>query len=77
MSQNSKEPTRPSGPRPANTVDLTPVDLLVAVFLSGIGIIIGVLRLLQGRPGAGTMIGVSLLFAVIWVVAKAILFSLQ
>jgi hypothetical protein len=49
-----------------DAADLTPVDWLVVVLCSGIGFIIGLLRLAQGKPSAGKMIGISLLFMLIW-----------
>ena len=39
-----------SKPLPPNG-DLTTVDWLICAFCSGIGCIIGIVRLIQGRPG--------------------------
>jgi hypothetical protein len=44
---------------------LTAVDWLLCIFCSGIGCIIGIVRLAQGDPRGGKMIGISLFFAVV------------
>jgi hypothetical protein len=46
--------------------DLTPVDWVLCILCSGIGCIIGIIRLIQGKPSGGKMIGISLVFAVLW-----------
>jgi hypothetical protein len=61
---------------PADT-DLTQVDWLVCIFCSGIGCIVGIIRLIQGRPNAGKMIGVSLLFSALWTFLRFVLLSLR
>lgn len=45
-------------------------DWLLAILCSGIGCIIGIIWLIQGKPKAGKMIGVSLLFAFLWNVIR-------
>jgi hypothetical protein len=44
----------------------------IAVLLPGIGCIAGVIWLIQGKPKAGKMLGVSILFAVIYNVIIAV-----
>jgi hypothetical protein len=56
-----------------DTADLTVVDWLVVVLCSGIGFIIGLLRLAQGKPNAGKMLGMSLLFMLIWLCIRVML----
>ncbi len=46
--------------------DLTPVDWLLCILCSGIGCIIGIIRVIQGDPTGGKMIGISLVFVIIW-----------
>jgi len=46
--------------------DLTTGEILLCVFCSGIACIIGIVRLIQGKPGAGKMVALSLVFVVIW-----------
>ena len=45
---------------------MTTGDWLLCIFCSGIGCIVGIVRLAQGKPDAGKMIGVSILFAILW-----------
>jgi hypothetical protein len=52
---------------------LTTVDWLLCIFCSGIGCIIGIVRLIQGKPSGGKMIGISLLFAFLWNILRVIL----
>lgn len=46
--------------------DLTTVDWIICIFCSGIACIIGIIRLIQGKPNAGKMIGFALLFGFLW-----------
>ncbi len=48
------------------SADLTPLDWCICIFCSGIGCIVGIVRLVQGKPSAYKMIGVSLVAGVIW-----------
>ncbi|WP_020470866.1 hypothetical protein [Zavarzinella formosa] len=57
-------------PSQDDSTGLTTVDWLLCIFCSGIGCIVGIVRLIQGKPNAGMMIGVSLLFAIIWNVIR-------
>jgi hypothetical protein len=41
------------------------VDWLLCIFCSGIGCIVGIIRMIQGDSRGGKMVGLSLLFAVI------------
>jgi predicted RNA-binding Zn-ribbon protein involved in translation (DUF1610 family) len=50
--------------------DLSTADWLLAILCSGIGCIIGVVWLIQGKPKAGKMIGVSVLCAILWNVVR-------
>ncbi len=60
-------PTKPT----RESADLTTVDWLICIFCSGIGCIIGLVRLIQGKPSAVKMIGFSLLFSVLWGIVRA------
>ena len=46
--------------------DLSTGDWLLAILCSGIGCIMGVIWMIQGKPKGTKMFGVSLLFGVIW-----------
>lgn len=50
--------------------DLSTGDWVIAVLCSGIGCIVGIVWLIQGKPKGGKMLGVSLLFAFIWNVVR-------
>lgn len=65
--QEKKKRRRSSGD---DDDDLTTSDWLAAILCSGIGCIVGLVYLVQGKPKAGKMIGVSLLFIVLWNVIR-------
>jgi len=50
--------------------DLTAAEWLVAVLCSGIGCIIGIVWMIQGKPKGTKMFGVSLLFVILWNVIR-------
>jgi hypothetical protein len=50
--------------------DLTAIDLCLCIFCPGIGCIVGLVRLITGSGEGGKMVGLSLLFAVIWNVLR-------
>ena len=51
-----------------NTSDsqLSVLDWVLAIVCSGIGCIVGIVYLIQGKPKAPMMIGVSLVMNIIW-----------
>jgi hypothetical protein len=55
--------------------DLSGLELLLCIFCSGIGCIVGVVKLIQGEPNAGKMIGLSLIFAMVWAVVRLVVIS--
>ena len=63
--------------RPDDNPDLTPVDWLIAILCSGIGCIIGIIRLIQGKKNGGKMLGISLLFVVIWNIVRFIIVAMN
>jgi DNA-directed RNA polymerase subunit M/transcription elongation factor TFIIS len=50
--------------------DMTTGDWVLAVLCSGIGCILGVVWLIQGKPKGGKMLGISLLFVILWNVVR-------
>jgi hypothetical protein len=77
-----QSPNAPNGPtalepHAVENEELSTVDWLVVIFCSGIGCIIGILRLIQGKPSAGKMIRMSLLFVFIWFVVRVVLTLLE
>ncbi len=46
-------------------------DILLCVLCSGIGCIVGIVRLIQGKPNAGKMIGLSFAFVIVWNIVRA------
>jgi hypothetical protein len=53
--------------------NMQPVDWVLAILCSGIGCILGIVYLVQGKPKAGMMIGISLLFVVIWNIVRFVI----
>lgn len=54
----------------ADSADLTTGDWLLCIFCGGLACILGVVRLIQGKPNAVKMIGFSILFSIIWGVLR-------
>jgi hypothetical protein len=50
--------------------DLSAGEWVLAILCSGIGCIVGIVWLIQGKPKGGKMLGISLLFAFIWNVIR-------
>jgi hypothetical protein len=46
--------------------DLSTVDWILCILCSGIGCIIGIIRLVQGKSSGAKMIGISIAFAILW-----------
>ncbi|MEX2316811.1 MAG: hypothetical protein WD669_06645 [Pirellulales bacterium] len=53
--------------------DLSTVDWVLAILCSGIGCIVGIVYLIQGKPKAGKMILVSIAVGVLWNIVTALL----
>jgi predicted RNA-binding Zn-ribbon protein involved in translation (DUF1610 family) len=53
--------------------DLSTGEWVVAILCSGIGCIMGLIFLIQGKPKAGKMIGVSVLAGILWSVLRAVI----
>lgn len=49
---------------------MTVGDWLLCILCSGIGCILGIIRLVQGKPNGGKMIAISLAFMVIWTIVR-------
>jgi hypothetical protein len=63
---------------PGTNPNLTPIDWVICVLCSGIGCIIGIVRMVQGKPSGAKMLGVSVLFMIIWTVVRlAITFAIE
>jgi hypothetical protein len=73
-------PRSPSGvtpPRGAGDTNLTVAEWLLAILCSGIGCIMGIIWMIQGKPKGGKMLGISLLFAVLWNIVRYALVAMQ
>jgi hypothetical protein len=71
---NYYTPSRAAAP-PSS--DLDTVDWLMIVFCAGIACIVGFIRLIQGKPNAGKMIGFSLLSMVIWAIVRGVFMNMR
>jgi hypothetical protein len=78
-SQNPYEaPRADSAPAPASRDrDLSVADWVLAVLCSGIGCMMGIIWMIQGKPKGGKMLGISLLFAVLWNIVRFAIVALQ
>ncbi len=56
--------------RGQDSSNLDPIDWILCIFCGTIGCIIGIVRLVQGKPSGGKMIAFSILFGVIWAVVR-------
>lgn len=59
------------------SADLSTADWLMAIFCSGIGCMIGIIRLINGDPRGGKLLGVSLLFPVLLFLLRLLLGVLE
>ena len=57
----------------SDNADMTTVDWLLCIFCSGIACIIGIVRLIQGKPSAGKMIGISIMFVFLWGIVRGLI----
>jgi hypothetical protein len=55
--------------------DLSSGEWVLAVLCSGIGCIMGIVWMIQGKPKGKKMFGVSLLFNILWGILRAVLES--
>lgn len=60
----------PTRVAPQDSGDMTGADWVIAILCPGIGCIIGIVRLIQGKSSGGKMLGMSILFAVIWNIVR-------
>jgi hypothetical protein len=63
-------PFRLPSRKPSSSGDLSGMDWLLCILCPGIGCIMGIVYLSQGRPNGGKMIGLSILFAVLWNIVR-------
>jgi len=49
---------------------LTAVDWALCILCSGIGCIVGIVRLIQGKRNGAKMIGISIAFSVLWSIVR-------
>lgn len=57
----------------AEDSDLSGGEWVLAILCSGIGCICGIIWVIQGKPKGWKMVGVSLLFAVLWNIVSALI----
>lgn len=57
--------------------ELTTSEWIVCILCSGIGCIYGIIRLIQGKPNAGKIIGVSIFFAVLWFALRIMIMEIM
>jgi hypothetical protein len=52
-------------------------DWILAVICSGIGCIMGIIWMIQGKPKGAKMLGVSILFAILWNIVRFAIVAMQ
>ena len=62
-----------TSPATLQSNELTTVDWVICVLFSTIGCVVGIVRLIQGKPSAGKMLGMSVLFLVIWIAVRLLI----
>jgi predicted RNA-binding Zn-ribbon protein involved in translation (DUF1610 family) len=53
--------------------DLTTAEVVLAILCSGIGCIMGLVWMIQGKPKGGKMVGISIVASLVWGVIRAAL----
>ena len=76
-SQEEDNPFRKREPRAGSSGEFTTVDWLLCIFCPGIGCFVGIIRMIQGQPNAGRMVGYSLLFAFLWNMLRFLILAAQ
>ena len=57
---------------PDGDADLSAGEWVLAILCSGIGCIVGIVWMIQGKPKGKKMFGISILFAVIWNILRGV-----
>jgi hypothetical protein len=57
--------------------ELTAVDWLICILCSGIGCCVGIIRTIQGKETGPKMIGISVIFMLIWAGVRMVLMALR
>lgn len=80
LNYQSPMPPQQFAPQYVNPQDaeMTGFDWVLAVLCSGIGCIVGIVYLCTGKPKGGKMLGMSILFIVIWnIISFAVRMGMQ
>jgi hypothetical protein len=72
---DADNPFRLKSPPRVSSSDLSGGDWLLCILCPGIGCIVGIVRLAQGHPNGGKMLGFSLLFGLLWNVLRFVLMA--
>jgi hypothetical protein len=56
---------------------LSTTDWILAIICSGIGCIMGIIWMIQGKPKGAKMLGVSILFAILWNIVRFAIVAMQ
>lgn len=81
---DSDNPYQPAPPMdmqsqmPVDDGQLTAVDWVLCILCAGIGCIIGIVRTVQGKKSGPKMIGISIVFAILWnLISLAVRYAAQ
>jgi phage FluMu protein Com len=66
LDETLRRQERRASKQASRDADMDAIEWVVAILCSGIGCIIGIIWMIQGKPKGGKMFGISLLFIFIW-----------
>jgi hypothetical protein len=62
--------TENSNPIQVDDGSLTAVDWALCILCSGIGCIVGIVRMIQGKANGAKMVGISIGFSILWSIIR-------
>jgi hypothetical protein len=69
--------TGTTGRRSRDDSNLATTDWILAILCSGIGCIMGIIWMIQGKPKGSKMLGVSILAAICWNILRFAIVAMQ
>jgi hypothetical protein len=57
--------------------NLTTVDWVLCILCSGIGCILGIVYMIQGKPKGIKMVGISVAVSIVWAIVRVALQTMQ
>ena len=66
-----------AGRRLSDDSELGTTDWILAILCSGIGCIMGIIWMVQGKPKGSKMVGISIMFSILWSIIRFFIVAMQ